>query len=730
MDLEKGNSVTRTKVCTRPCLIVTIFLLLIIIIILPFSVLYFQNDKRLKLLADKLNLVMIHSVFMDPNRVQIVNDFVKMKNQTADPCDNFYEYTCGSFDKLALDSDLDKLQSNIKFKIIRLLDKPYKKDSELRAVGMAKSFYRSCMNRIQIEKDGIRLFKEMFSNIGRPLMMFEDWEEELQRGWSLDEAVTKAKMLYDIPLLFDVFVTQDSVDASVHIMGLHVERLQLFDKWIDENDQFKQAYLDFIGGMMGNLTDSEVYLGKLKNVIEFERQIIDTYVPKSLLYTPENYRKMTIKELIAYIPTFDWLKYFQSLPTIPTPSLLSEISTSALEPLQNTFTIIANTSQETLANFVSWSLVKTMVTELELPALYDDIYFNFENATFPADLRAPKLKKCVDNTIENFEFAVARMYTDEHFDQRNKIYAEKMIADFKDEYVRMIEGCDWMDDDTKKYAVKKAKKIRAVVGYSDLLASDSYIDIQHDGLEIDEDKYNDNVLNIKRFDLAQEWKDLHKKPRRELVIGKVEVNAYYSSSRNTIVFPASILQHPVFKWTYPAAVNYGSIGNTIGHELTHAFDTTGREYDVDNNMKDWWTDKTKEAYNKKTECFQHQYNNFPLAYEDLKIDGHMTLGENLADNGGLKAAFRAYTRHLDENGSEEGLDEVPFSNHQLFFLAFSKLFCSRGDKAFLAQSLHLDTHSPSQARINVPLQNLPEFSEAFSCAKGSGMNPMFKCSFW
>lgn len=224
------------------------------------------------------------------------------------------------------------------------------------------------------------------------------------------------------------------------------------------------------------------------------------------------------------------------------------------------------------------------------------------------------------------------------------------------------------------------------------------------------------------------------------------VNAYYTPTKNQMVFPAGILQSPFYDPTFPPSLNYGGMGVVMGHELTHGFDDQGREFDKDGNLKHWWKNKTVELFKNRTKCFVNQYSkysdhnpnkntNFFFSSDKYKINskninGNQTLGENIADNGGLKAAYHAYLTLMQDKSEPTSLPGLALDHKQLFFVAFAQVWCSSVTKEATALQIEKDSHSPAKFRVVGALSNLKEFSEVFKCKPGSKMNPRNKCEVW
>lgn len=213
------------------------------------------------------------------------------------------------------------------------------------------------------------------------------------------------------------------------------------------------------------------------------------------------------------------------------------------------------------------------------------------------------------------------------------------------------------------------------------------------------------------------------------------VNAYYAPTKNQIVFPAGILQAPFYDINYPKSLNFGAMGVVMGHELTHAFDDQGREYDKEGNLHQWWRNKTIWHFVQRIQCFIDQYGNYTIDTsnsdgEKVHVNGKQTLGENIADNGGLKAAFHAYEAWIRSHDPELPLPGVNLTSKQLFFMGFSQVWCSVNTDEALRLQLLQDPHSPSIYRVIGTLSNSDDFAREFNCPKGSRMNPENKCDVW
>lgn len=304
-----------------------------------------------------------------------------------------------------------------------------------------------------------------------------------------------------------------------------------------------------------------------------------------------------------------------------------------------------------------------------------------------------------------------------------------MIAEIKTAFEESLETLQWMDEETRRSAKEKADAIYNMIGYPKFIMDPKELDKVFNDYEAVSDLYFENVMQFYNFSARVTADQLRKPPNRDQwSMTPPTVNAYYSPTKNEIVFPAGILQAPFYTRASPKSLNFGGIGVVVGHELTHAFDDQGREYDKDGNLRPWWKNSSVEAFKRQTACMVEQYSNYTINGE--AVNGKHTLGENIADNGGLKAAYRAYQNWLKKNGDEETLPTLGLTNYQLFFVGFAQVWCSVRTPESSHEGLITDPHSPSRFRVIGTVSNSQEFAEHFSCPPGSPMNPLKKCEVW
>jgi endothelin-converting enzyme len=325
----------------------------------------------------------------------------------------------------------------------------------------------------------------------------------------------------------------------------------------------------------------------------------------------------------------------------------------------------------------------------------------------------------VDNGLG---WILSRFFVEKAFSEKAKIFGDTIITDIKTEFTKKLKAAKWMDNDTTKKAVEKVHNIVQKIGYptkSPDIMDPAKLEHYYETVNVSSEAFFSNALAMRRFAQQDEWSALGKPVDRDQWGMTVPtVNAYYNPPGNEIVFPAGIMQFPVFDVNVPAYMSYGAFGSVAGHELSHAFDSTGRHYDQNGNYTNWWSKSTIEAFKQRTDCFVSQYSNFTVPGSDdkpLHVNGRLTLGENIADAGGLSASFQAWKRRAHEKPNKDlpGLEH--FTQDQLFFVSYSNWWCGKTRKDTAINRIYTDPHAPKWARILGTMANSREFRESFKC---------------
>ncbi|XP_067573848.1 membrane metallo-endopeptidase-like 1 [Pseudorca crassidens] len=448
------------------------------------------------------------------------------------------------------------------------------------------------------------------------------------------------------------------------------------------------------------------------------------------------YHRMDLEQLQNEfgLKGFNWTLFIQSVLSSVKIELLpdEEVVVYGIPYLQNLEDIIDVYSSRTMQNYLVWRLVLDRISSLS--QRFKDARANYRKALYGTSAQEVRWRECVSYVNSNMESAVGSLYVKEAFPRDSKNMVRKLIDQLRAVFMETLDELSWMDKSSKKAAQEKAMSIQEQVGYPDYILEEGnkHLDEEYSNLNFSEHLYFENGLQNLKAGAQRSLRKLREKVDRNLwITGAAAVNAFYSPNRNQIVFPAGILQPPFFSKEQPQALNFGGIGMVIGHEITHGFDDNGRNFDKNGNMMDWWSNFSAQHFRKQSECMVYQYGNYSwdLA-DDQNVNGFSTLGENIADNGGVRQAYKAYLKWVAEGGKDQPLPGLQLTDKQLFFISYAQVWCGSYRPEFAIQSIKTDVHSPLKYRVLGSLQNLAAFADAFHCARGSPMHPKVRCHVW
>jgi len=366
-----------------------------------------------------------------------------------------------------------------------------------------------------------------------------------------------------------------------------------------------------------------------------------------------------------------------------------------------------------------------------MPPQYEKTRAEFRRVLLGVLTDRNRWNRCVEWTNKKMGMAVGALFIRDNFNHDSKATALEMIHDIREAFNELLEENDWMDTETRKVAEDKANSMTERIGYPEYITNDTRLEGEYTNLTIDRQQFLENLFSILRFEADRNVAKLRKPVDKDKwATEPAVVNAFYNPNKNDIVFPAGILQPLFYSQHFPKSLNYGGIGVVIGHEITHGFDDKGRQFDKQGNLKQWWNNRTIAEFRTAAQCIVDQYSNYTLDEINLSIDGRLTQGENIADNGGLKQAFRAYRKWVAEHGEEPDLPGLNMTHNQLFFLNYAQIWCGSMRPEDALTKIRSSVHSPGPVRVLGPLSNSRDFSEAYACPKESRMNPPKKCSVW
>jgi putative endopeptidase len=570
-------------------------------------------------------------------------------------------------------------------------DKSAPRDSVRGKVG---AFYRSGMDERKIEEQGAKPLREEFERIAA-----------IKQPKDLLPALARLHLLRSFPA-FDFTSTPDLKDSRRVIARFSQGGLTLPDRdyYLKDDDRLKKIrgeYVAHVTKMFELLGDPHADAERAaKTVLEFETRLAKASRARADLRDPQrNYHLMSVSDMEKETPGVSWQPYFAALAL----SDLKELTIGQPDFLREVGQMIVQTPLEEWRIYLRWRLLTTYADKLSPPFVEEDFRFSGTVLTgTPRNL--PRWERIVQDTDNLLGEALGQLFVEKMFPPEAKSKAEALVTNLKDTLRDRLAKLDWMQPKTREQALRKLDAMAVKIGHPTKWRD-------YSGLAVDQDVYVLNVMQaeefLSRYDLAKIGKPLD---RAEWRMTPPTVNAYYQPNRNEIVFPAGILQPPFFDPKADDALNYGGIGMVIGHELTHGFDDQGRKFDADGNLRDWWTPEDAETYKKLAEEIREQYSRY-VPIDDLKINGEQTLGENIADLGGLKISYLAFKKTLKDKAVPAKIDG--FTPEQRFFLSYAMLWRAAVRDEFLRRQVRTDYHSPARFRVLGPLYNTPEFFEAF-----------------
>ncbi|XP_076628031.1 M13 family metallopeptidase neprilysin 3 isoform X2 [Colletes latitarsis] len=675
--------------------------------------------------------------------VTVAASSINSIDRSVDPCEDFYEYACGGWikknpipDGNSMWGTFSKLEQDNQLVVKNVLEKPMS-DMKSKAEKKAKYYFLSCMDANDtIETLGAKPMLDLLDTIG-------GWNVSGKfnlSAWSLQNSMQLLQNVYNMDGLFTWAVNEDDRNSTRHIIQIDQGGLTLptADNYLNvtENGKVLLAYLDYmtkIGVLLGGERNST--RSQMREVIEFETKLAKIMTPLEERRDEEKlYNLMSLDELQRKAPFMSWVDYFQNATHLVNKKINSKtmIVNFAPEYFVKLSKLVleyneTNSGKVVLNNYLVWQTVRSLTGCLSKP--FRDAYKGLKKALIGSEGREEQWRYCVSDTNNVMGFAIGAMFVRDVFHGKSKPMAEKMIDQVRKAFTKNLKNLDWMDADTRRAAEEKANAITDMIGFPYFILNPSELDNLYKDLTIKQNEYFQNNIQVNKYNLRKNLEKLDQPVNKTTwIMTPPTVNAYYRPTKNQMVFPAGILQSPFYDMENPNSLNFGGIGVVMGHELTHAFDDQGREYDLHGNLNQWWNNATIDRFKNRTECFVEQYNSFEV--HGRHVNGRQTLGENIADNGGLKAAYHAYVTKPKSYKDQLPLPGLNLTHRQLFFLNFAQVWCSAATSEAIALQIEKDSHCPPKYRVIGPLSNLPEFATEFNCSNGSRMNPVHKCEVW
>jgi putative endopeptidase len=630
-----------------------------------------------------------------------------MMDTTVQAQDDFYHYAVGNWLKenpipedqtiwggfiVLVEETNDQVKNIIDEAVLKA--KPNPKEI-IEKVGL---FYSVGMDTAKIEELGLSPLKAELKRI-----------EELKTKTDLVKEIAHMSQYTSAPLFY-FYSSVDAKNSEYEIAGIWQGGLGLPDRdyYVNKDGRSKEIREKYIVHVknMFDLMGCEVSEQRAKTIMNIETGLAKVSNTRLENRDPQaTYNKMEVSEIIKTAPNFDWNLYLTEIGA----NDVGSIDVNQPKFIKGISNLFNKTSVEDWKVYLKWNLVRSMSPYLSEEFVNER--FDFTGKFLSGqEVNRPRWKRVLSATNGVMGEAVGQIYVEKYFPKEAKDRAKKIVESLKVSMGESINSNTWMTDVTKEEALKKLAGFGVKIGYTDKWRD-------YSGLEVTE-SYVQNIMNSNYFD-HQDLLSKINKPVRDWEWGMTPqtVNAYYSPTRNEIVFPAAILQFPFYHYELDDAINYGAMGAVIGHEITHGFDDQGKQYDADGNIRDWWTKEDAKNFDERVQVMIDQYNEF-VAIDTFHVNGALTQGENVADLGGLTIAYNAF-KNTEQYKSGKLIDG--FTPSQRFFLSWAQVWKNNIRPDALKLRLKTDVHSPGRERVLGPLSNMPEFFKAFDVKEGDAM---------
>lgn len=627
---------------------------------------------------------------------------------TKSPCDNFYQYAIGGWlENNPVPSTESRWSS---FNVVNDSNNAKLKKimTEFSAMNAEKGsmeqkigdFYSSVMDSTKANELGISPLKAEL--------------EKIEAIESIADIIglTAHHRSIGVNSLFSIYIGQDDKNSEAYITHLSQSGLGLPDRdYYTKTDekalQLQSDYKNHIAAIHELIANENAK--ELATKIYFiEKKLAEASMTKVERRDPDKtYNKFKADDLKTLANEIDWDNYFTKVGL----SEVESVIVSQPEFIKALNGYLKSIPIEDWKAYLKWRLIDNYASELSDEFVNE--HFAFYGTTLSgAKEMKPRWKRALAKVNGGIGQLVGQAFVERHFSEAAKEDVSQMVENLREVFRDRINALAWMSDETKLKALEKLDSFNKKIGYPDKWRS-------YDALEIVADNQVENVMNSKQFNFEYMMNKLGKPVNPdEWFMTPQTVNAYYSSSKNEIVFPAGILQPPFYSADADDALNYGGIGAVIGHEFTHGFDDQGSKYDAKGNLENWWSESDRTQFDARANKVVEQFNQFePL--DSVFVNGKLTLGENIADLGGATLAFHALEKELEKEGKPQPIDG--FTYKQRFFLGWAQVWHMNMTEQEMRKRIATDPHSPGEYRVIGPLANMPEFKAAFNCSSSDLM---------
>ncbi|MDD2634023.1 MAG: M13 family metallopeptidase [Bacteroidales bacterium] len=628
---------------------------------------------------------------------------------TVSPGEDFYQYATGGWqknnplpDEESRYGSFDVLAKETNQKVNDLIKHLTEQENEAYSIEWKiEKFYSLGMDSTRIDRDGLMPIEPMLSKIDK-ISTKEDLTKQIA------ELHKKG-----ISSTFNIFGSADRENSDMQIAylyqgGLGLPNRDYYTANDDRSKEIRTKYLNHIENMLIIAgSDKDLAHKNAQEIYNLEQQLAEKSMTNLELRDPfTTTNRMNVKEVKEVSPEFDYKLYFNEI-NLPIPGTINLSQPDFFKQLSYLYKTI---DIETWKAYLKWNVINFAAPYLHSEMVNTNWEFYGKFLT-GALTQQPRWRRVVSKTNACLGEGVGQIFVKKYFPPEAKERMISLVENLRASFAERITQLEWMTPETKEKALKKLAKINVKIGYPD-----NWKD--YEKLNIEDDSFYANIIRANTFEFNDMISQIGKPvDKTKWFMNPQTVNAYYSSNMNEICFPAGILQPPFFYMNADDAVNYGAIGVVIGHEMTHGFDDKGRNYDLEGNLNDWWTEKDAELFNAQTQILVERFNNINVL-NDLNADGNLSLGENIADYGGLVISYDALLKALDGQTPEK-IDG--FTAEQRFYLAYAKIWAQNIRDTEIRRRTKEDVHSLGKWRVNGQLPGLETFHNAFNIQEDEPM---------
>ncbi|KAF5270897.1 hypothetical protein FQR65_LT17764 [Abscondita terminalis] len=638
--------------------------------------------------------------------VKTASRSIRYLNNKIDPCADFYSFACDKYleqptlpDEVLDRNTFSEVREVVSRQQYNIIMESKSNNLESR-VSLIKLLTR-CMERdgeINLEVENV---KAILNSVGDwPILTGTKWNESNFDLLELTLSLKKIGIPYNFFFEFDVMV--DPLKSYQNILEVKFRQPEMI---------ISQKYKTIINIIRLFNNNSEV--------IEKNKRAYEEFFGFINKESNESLEAFTKLEVMMNITNNNWVRYVQRL--IDNHNITIDKDEKILfiqKNIINFQSILLNTTKRMQANFYFFNIINWMYDYLPNMRYIDSHY-------------VPKTSACVRVVAKSLPLLMNSLYIKRFFEVKTKTQIEKLVKEIRHEFLKILQNADWLDDNTRKNAIEKLVSMKTCIGYPDELLDNEVLQRYYQSLNVNYSTYLNAIMSINVFEKNNHFKRLREPVKNCYWIANSEivsvVTAQYYIPGNSIRVPAAFLQELIFDENRPNYINYAIAGMVIGHEMTHGFDDIGGRFDKDGNFDNWWSNETSSTFQKKSECIINQYQQYIHPQLKANVNGLLTLGENIADNGGLKQSFLAYANWVKLHGTENKLPGLNYTTSQMFWIAFAQFWCSYDTNKSASNKLLYDVHAPARFRVIGTLSNIENFAADFKCPIGSPMNPKKKC---